>query len=82
MANSIDLNFDAKRAFGEYFPTVYLDFVEVSYGMELIEGTDELRYSYNRETGTHLNGSFSIYQRGNGVSVKRGFGRVDPYQSR
>ncbi|HHZ97746.1 MAG TPA: hypothetical protein EYN67_19880, partial [Flavobacteriales bacterium] len=61
MANSIDLNFDAKRAFGEYFPTVYLDFVEVSYGMELIEGTDELRYSYNRETGTHLNGSFSIY---------------------
>ena len=61
MANSIDLNFDAKRAFGEYFPTVYLDFVEVSYGMEKIEGTEEERYSYSNTTGTHLNGSFSVY---------------------
>ena len=50
-----------KEAFGEYFPTVYLDFVEISYGQELIEGTGELRYSYDRNTGTYINGSFSIY---------------------
>ena len=66
MANSIDLNFDAKRAFGEYFPTVYLDFVEVSYGQTEVaaadgEGTGEFRISHNREDGTWLNGSFSIY---------------------
>ena len=61
MANSVDLKFDAKRAFGEYFPTVYLDFVEISYGQEIIEGTGELRYSYDRNTGTYINGSFSIY---------------------
>jgi hypothetical protein len=61
MANSVDLKFDAKRAFGEYFPTVYLDFVEVSYGKEVVEGTTEERYSHNPETGTYINGSFSIY---------------------
>jgi hypothetical protein len=66
MANSIDLNFDAKRAFGEYFPTVYLDFVEISYGTVDITDTDgtftgEASFSSDPNSGTHLNGSFSIY---------------------
>ena len=61
----VDLNFDAEGAFGYYFPTVHIDFVEISHGLEdtllfgeetglSILGTDPSK-------GVFIDGSFSIY---------------------
>ena len=61
MANSIDLNFDAKRSFGRELPSVYVDFVDISYGKVIDEITHEESIGVNPEAGTFVNGSFSIY---------------------
>lgn len=64
--DNVNLNFDAKGAFGEYLPTVYIDFVDVSYGATPIlsdDGTETglTLLGTDPEKGTFINGSFSIY---------------------
>ena len=66
----VDLSVDIKQSTGDYFPTVYLDFMDISYGRlpdwDADEDAEEpsyqyARYSMNPETGTHINGSLSLY---------------------
>ena len=67
--NKVDLNFKASESLGDFLPTLYLDFVDVSYGQTSEEGAiDEevpayeyARYNTDPKLGTAINGSFSIY---------------------
>jgi hypothetical protein len=69
MAEKVDLSVDIKESTGEYFPTVYIDFMDISYGRLPDWGAPEseepsfeyARYSMDPENGTHIDGSLSIY---------------------
>jgi len=70
MTTKVDLALKMSESLGKHLPTLYVDFVDVSYGpQEGEEGTDDIidaaseysRYSQDPNTGTYVNGSLSIY---------------------
>ncbi len=70
MTTKVDLALKMSESLGKHLPTLYVDFVDVSYGVqEGEEDTDDIidaaseysRYSQDPNSGTYVNGSLSIY---------------------
>ena len=70
MTTKVDLALKMSESLGKHLPTLYVDFVDISYGpteepedtADIIDAASEYsRYSQNPNNGTYMNGSLSIY---------------------